>query len=53
MISMTSQQDEREQVLRDALAWGRVYGPDMSMKTWEEMREVMVKQFIERLFPTK
>lgn len=38
-----------EEKLRQALAWGMVYGPMMSAATWDDMREKMVTQFMTSL----
>lgn len=43
------QEGEALQALfREALAWGMVYGPEIPAHQWDEMRELMVKQYADR-----
>jgi hypothetical protein len=43
------EQEPVAQVLRKALAWGKVYGAVLSGEQWDEMREEMVAQFSIRI----
>ena len=45
------EQEPVAQVLRKALAWGKVYGAELSGEQWDEMREEMVAQFSIRITP--
>jgi len=35
-----------EQILRDAIAWGRAYGDVIPASQWDEMRDAKVKQLV-------
>jgi hypothetical protein len=35
-----------EQILRDAIAWGRAYGDAIPASQWDEMRDAKVKQLL-------
>lgn len=37
------------QLFREALAWGKVYGPEMAPALWDEMRDSMADEFNRRL----
>ena len=37
------------EALRDALAWGRAYGPVINLRQWDDMRDAKARQIIASL----